>query len=53
VETLSELVQCCSEQPVKRELYYSYSVHSYNEWKETVWLSMKSDCKECGMVIAL
>jgi hypothetical protein len=48
VKTLSELVQCGSEHPVKREVCYSYGERSYDEW-----ISVKSDCKECGIVFVL
>jgi hypothetical protein len=34
----------------KREVCYSYGERSY-VWKETVWISVKSDRKECGIAI--
>jgi hypothetical protein len=44
VKTLSELVQCGSKHPVKREVCYRYGERSYAEW-----ISVKSDRKECGI----
>jgi hypothetical protein len=52
-KTVSELVQCGLEHPVKHEVCFSYGEHSYDEWKETVWISVKSDCKECVKAIGL
>jgi hypothetical protein len=53
VKSLSEPVQCGSEEPVNREVCYSYGERSYNWWKWTEWISVKSDCKERGMAMAL
>jgi hypothetical protein len=52
-KTLSELAQRGLKQPVKREVYYSYGERSYDECKEAVWISMKSDHKECGIATVL
>jgi hypothetical protein len=46
VKTLSELVQCGSEQPMNREVCYSYGECSYDSRKEhySVWIGVIIGC---------
>jgi hypothetical protein len=53
MKNLSELVQCSLEQPVCREMCYGDGECSYDWWKQTEWIGVKSDCKECELAISL